>query len=884
MKRNFDPMFLKTFHSSPVPMTIATKKDGVWIDVNEAFCKAIEYTREEIIGHTSLEMNLIGSETRTEILQKLQHNEPINNIEIAAHSKSGRTIFLLTFFIDVEMEGEIYVLATMQNITERKLLEEKLRESEKRFKTFYEIAPIGISIVDKDNNVIDANLELEKILRVDREGLITGGYKDRTYLRQDGTPMPTAEFASMRAENEMCAITDVEIGVVIETGETIWTSVSAAPLNLLDDKVITITRDITDQKKTEEALQKSESLYRTLFDTAPIGITLADMNGQIIASNPSAIRILGLTVEKQEQRKIEGLEWRIIRPDGSLMPTDEYASFRALKEQKPVQDVKMGVIRGKEDIAWISVNAAPIPGTGVVITYVEYTEQKKAEDMLRSQSILLTEGQKLSHTGSWEFNLNSEETYWSEEEFHIYGLSPSVESPTYQELLQKHIHPADAKELDRVFSSALKNLSIFEMEHRILWPDGSERIVFDRAIPFCDENGTLLKYTGTTVDITDYKKVEEEIRKAQKLESLAHLAGGIAHDFNNLLGGIFGYIELAKGEPEEISDECYLEKALSTIDRARSLTGQLLTFAKGGEPMKKLDRLTPFIEETARFALSGSNVACRFTLSHDLWACNFDRNQIGQIIDNIVINAQQAMPEGGTVEMSAENIHLAEKAHSTLHDGNYVKVAIKDHGIGIPKEILPKIFDPFFTTKAKGHGLGLATSYSIIKRHGGCIEVESEPGKGSTFTFYLPASSETITADVASLPATHQGFGSILVMDDEDVMRDTVGFMLKAIGYNVHCVSNSKEAIDTFKRIRKGKDHFAAIILDLTIPGEPGGKETIREIRKIDKDIPAFVASGYANDPVMANPAEYGFNNCISKPFRKADLAKLLNEHINKSK
>jgi two-component system, cell cycle sensor histidine kinase and response regulator CckA len=382
-------------------------------------------------------------------------------------------------------------------------------------------------------------------------------------------------------------------------------------------------------------------------------------------------------------------------------------------------------------------------------------------------------------------------------------------------------------------------------------------------------------------DISERKRMEEELQKSQKLDSLGLLAGGIAHDFNNLLGGIFGYLDLAAGTAHTTQAAEYLTKALSTIERARGLTRQLLTFAKGGAPIKKLERLVPFIGETAQFALSGSNVSLRLIVPPSLWPCEIDRNQIGQVIDNFVINAQQAMPEGGVIEVTAENIHLETKAHPALPGGDFVKIAVRDHGIGMPKEILPKIFDPFFTTKAKGHGLGLATCYSIVKRHGGSIDVESEPGKGSTFTFYLPASPEAATSDYGIGTALHCGTGSILVMDDEEVIRDAVSSMLKAMGYNVHCVPNAKEAIEAVES--RGKESFAALILDLTIPGGPGGKETIREIRKFDNDVRAFVASGYADDPVMANPANFGFTASIRKPFVKSELAELLNKHLRKA-
>jgi PAS domain S-box-containing protein len=399
--------------------------------------------------------------------------------------------------------------------------------------------------------------------------------------------------------------------------------------------------------------------------------------------------------------------------------------------------------------------------------------------------------------------------------------------------------------------------------------------------PIKDDKGNVIGTTGYARDITERKLMEENLQKSQKLESLGMLAGGIAHDFNNLLGGIFGCIDLAVAESNDKIVVDYLSMALATMDRARSLTGQLLTFANGGAPIKKLKRLIPFLEETARFALSGSNVSCNCLISNDLWQCEFDNNQLSQVIDNIVINGQQAMPEGGTIVIEADNMQLEEKAHPVLPKGKYVRIRIKDAGIGMTKEVMRKIFDPFFSTKTKGHGLGLATSYSIIKRHNGYIDVESEPGIGSVFTIYLPASTESIVS-ITKTVTNHQGAGSILVMDDEAIIRDTISAMLIGMGYEVYMASNSKDAIDKFNRALAEDRSFSLLILDLTIHGGPGGKETIHEIRKIDKEIPAFVASGYADDPVMANPSHYGFTTSISKPFMKEDLAALLERYVGK--
>ena len=448
----------------------------------------------------------------------------------------------------------------------------------------------------------------------------------------------------------------------------------------------------------------------------------------------------------------------------------------------------------------------------------------------------------------------------------------------------KGVHPDDLQRCIDIYVTAFDLREKFSMNYRIRHNSDEYRWIQDDGTPRYNSKGEFIGYIGHCLDITDRIRAEEILRTAQKLESLGLLAGGIAHDFNNLMGGIFGYIDMASEATKEAKVTSYLSKAMNTIERARALTGQLLTFAKGGAPIQKIDNLFPFVEETAKFALSGANVSCQFDVQDDLWACNFDKNQFGQVIDNLIINAQQAMPVGGTIELTARNIALAEKEHPLLLNGNYVKICVKDTGVGIPKEHISKIFDPFFTTKAKGHGLGLATCYSIINRHGGCIDVESDPGKGSTFKVYLPASTESATSVNENAAKMHRGNGTFLIMDDEEVMRDTIKDMLESLGYSVVSKENGKDAIDFFASEIKANRKITAMIFDLTVPGGMGGKAAIEEIRKTNTDIPGFVASGYADDPVMKNPTEYGFMASICKPFRKSELSEMLNKYMQTKK
>ncbi|OGR21113.1 MAG: hypothetical protein A3J85_01965 [Desulfobacula sp. RIFOXYA12_FULL_46_16] len=395
-----------------------------------------------------------------------------------------------------------------------------------------------------------------------------------------------------------------------------------------------------------------------------------------------------------------------------------------------------------------------------------------------------------------------------------------------------------------------------------------------------DDNGLPTGMVVNLSDITQRKALEAQYEQAQKMESLGTLAGGIAHDFNNLLSGIYGYLDLAQKKTTDPNISSYLKRALNSSERAKNLTRQLLTFSKGGEPVKKIEPLTPFLQETTQFALSGSNVSCSFNLAPDLWTCDYDKNQMGQVIENIVINAVHAMPSGGNIDVEAMNVTISENILSSLQPGRYVRISITDTGAGIPERYLSRIFDPFFTTKQKGSGLGLATSYSIVKRHGGIIEVESEPGRGTCFHAFIPAAAGSINIAQAAPEKQYKSSGMILIMDDEEMITEMLTAMLESMGFTTSITRDGRQAVEMFKTLMDQHLPVRAIILDLTVPGAMGGKETVREIRKINAEIPVFVASGYSEDAAIANPEDFGFTAALEKPFSILDLSRMLEKHL----
>ncbi|MFA6092646.1 MAG: ATP-binding protein [Elusimicrobiota bacterium] len=444
------------------------------------------------------------------------------------------------------------------------------------------------------------------------------------------------------------------------------------------------------------------------------------------------------------------------------------------------------------------------------------------------------------------------------------------------------IAPKDlAEKYDKADRALLNNPGVQTYEASVVYADGTRHAVVFNKATFTDADGKLAGMIGVILDITKRKQAEEALANMQKLESLGTLAGGIAHDFNNILTAIMGNLSLLQCSMKDGSEALeMIQEAQTACATAKGLSHQLLTFSKGGAPIVKVMDLRPILTQMAGLSTRGSNVRCVFDLGEIPLPVKIDKDQVSQVVQNLVLNAVQAMPQGGSISVRSSILSLGKEEFPPLKAGRYVRVRVEDQGIGIHPSHLSRVFEPYFTTKAAGRGLGLAMCYSIMTKHGGIISVESKLGTGSVFSLHFPEADAAELVPEDARPALTTGSGRVLIMDDEAPVAAVLKRMLEHLGYLADSVKDGKAALNAYKKALKTDKPYAAVIMDLTIPGGMGGMEAVKKLHALDPEAVAIVSSGYANDPVMSEYASHGFVGMLSKPYLLEDVSETVRRAI----
>lgn len=632
--------------------------------------------------------------------------------------------------------------------------------------------------------------------------------------------------------------------------------------------IVSLAFETNEKEKTKKLLEESEKKYRDIVDNSLVGVFITDIEGNFLFANDAMSSILDCH-SPEELMKMKA-------PSFYSRPEIRENLLENINRFGKLENFELELVTVKNEQKSVLLNAYIYDDT-ITGMMMDITEIKKAEERLASEKERLSVTLKSIGDGVIVTDMKGdiilmnavaeELTGWKEEE--------ASGKPVSEVFMISDRETGDP--LENPVRKALEKGEIASLSEKamLISKDGEEKMLADSAAPVKDRTGRIIGAVLVFRDITEKFKIEQELFKVDKLETVGLLAGGIAHDFNNMLAGILANISLAKILTDGNERVKFLEKAEKGVDRAKDLTNQLLVFSKGGDPVKNVVSLKDLLRETASFAVTGSKSKCEFIFSENLTNVEADPGQISQVVNNIVINADHAMPDGGVIRIEAENYSVGKVSTLPLKDGNYVRISVRDEGLGIAPENLKKIFDPFYSTKKKGSGLGLAICYTIVKNHGGHISVYSEQGKGSLFSIYLPATdAEGVTNEKKK--EIIFGMGKILIMDDEADIRESSVEMISYMGYECDSVSDGKQALSYYSdKLEKG-EKYDAVILDLTVPGEMGGKETMKLIKEIDRDAIGIVSSGYSDDPVLSDFSKYGFSGRIIKPFKIEELSVLL--------
>ncbi|MBF0329365.1 MAG: PAS domain S-box protein [Nitrospirae bacterium] len=786
----------------------------------------------------------------------------------------------------------ILIAFLLFNIRSRRSMEHELRESagtlaerNKFIESLMNMSPDVIYIYDLvDQKNIYSNQGIQKVLgySVDEiKGM--GDHLIQTLMNPDDFNLYVSAILEKYSKAKDGEMISHEYRMKHKNGDWLWLESNEHIYKRQEDgspkQIFGVIHDITERKRSDEVLHRSETKYRLLFENMTAGFALHEMiyDGQgrpvdyrFLEINPAFEKLTGASASALIGRTIKE-----VMPSTEQYWIDIYGKVAQTGEPTAYQNYSKEL--GRYYDVWAF---SPLKHRFAVV-FTDITERKMVEEALKESERQFRQtlenanliAVQLNNEGLITFanNFFAELTGWDIKEI----IGKNWMDIFIPDAIREHIRDIHAENI------ILKGI-VKKYENDILTKAGEKRLIAWTNSHMFGAKGEIIGVTSLGIDITEHRRLEEQLSNIQKLEAVGTLAGGIAHDFNNLLQGIFGYLSMARININNHANALsMIEQAEKALHLSVKLTSQLLTFAKGGKPEKRLIKLSSVIENSVKFALSGSNCSCSLDITETLWSADADEGQISQVLQNIVLNAVQAMPIGGTIEVAARNLEADNNAiPAILEQGRYVAISIRDVGIGIPAEYLSRIFDPYFTTKEKGSGLGLATSYSIIKNHGGLIDVSSQAGKGTLFTIYIPAITDFAEDETKAAVLTATRTCKVLVMDDEDVVRTVVRELISSLGHEVEVAEHGEAALKKYKRAKDSDRPFDIVILDLTIRGGMGGAETLNKLKELDPEVKVIVSSGYSEDASLAEYKKQGFVAVLKKPYDIDRLQITLNEII----
>lgn len=769
-------------------------------------------------------------------------------------------------------EDRVIILKDLSEVVKE---QRRTAESEERYRTVIENTKDGILICTMEK-ILFANSSFCEMTGLPREEIYTLS-PVRLFQEVDRTRFESL-FQGPGQEEKNTPV--FETGVRKKQG-FLPAELSATPMIYRNTEAMLISvRDLTQRKEAERQLKEQHDLLRAIVDNSPVAVSVHDRFGTLLLANASWRAIWGKSIEDLKEKMVPRKKLRMDRRDSYL---GDY-----------IKDVEKVYKEGGELFIPILKITNPVPGAAEFISHHFYAlmDEEGSVDKVVILTLDLTESLRMKDelqetrdqyrdlfsnipVAVYRTTLESGGRLVSAnpEMLRMFGIDSlaDIGNVTVKDLY------ADSDRRTELMRSLADQDEVKGFEAELRRSDGSTFLGSITARKVTGRDGEPSYVEGIIRDITDQRRMEEELLNIEHLESIGTLAGGIAHDFNNLLMAIQGSISLASEEKDTERTLEHLRETEESIQEATVLTRQLLTFAKGGVPVKESVDVETCVREAVKFSLHGSDVEAEFDFQRDLDKISADREQIAQVVQNLALNSLQAMPSGGRIEVSCSNVCLEPDNEPGLKPGDYVRLSIRDNGKGIPARDLKKIFNPYFTTKPDGTGLGLATSYSIVKRHSGAIRVSSEEGEGAEFLIYLPSQEVTAKKRTPEKPAieTETGPLRILIMDDDRKVREVLGSMLEALGHQVTDCTDGLQAVELYGLGMSSDKPFDVVIMDLTVPGGMGGEAAVDKLRKLDTEVRAIVSSGYANNPVLSSYSDYGFSGSLVKPF---SLSVLRNE------